>query len=113
MSEAFNPKTLAVARIWRGRTRLDLADEYEAYNYEVGIKPLIEKAQAVQTFRKDGEKEAEFMTISYWESIEAMTVFTGGNPTKIHHLPRDGEFLLELPKSIKNLHLRVDHGRRH
>ena len=111
MSEASTPKTLAVARIWRGRTRLDLADEYEAYNYEVGIKPLIEKARAVQTFRKDGEKEAEFMTSSYWESIDAMTVFTGGDPAKIHHLPRDHEFLLELPKSVEILHLRVDQGR--
>ena len=110
MSEGTIPKTLAVARIWRGRTRLDLADEYEAYNYEVGIKPLIEKAQAVQTFRKDGEKEAEFMTISYWESVEAMTTFTGGDPTKVHHLSRDEEFLLELPKSVEVLDLRVDRG---
>ena len=31
------------------------ADEYEAYNYEVGIKPLIEKALGVQTFREDRE----------------------------------------------------------
>ncbi len=112
MSQASELKTLAVARIWRGRTRLDLADEYEAYNYEAGIKPLIEKAQAVQTFRKDGEKEAEFMTISYWESIDAMTAFTSGNPTKIHYLPRDAEYLLELPKSVEILHLRVDRGRK-
>ena len=33
-----------IARIWRGRTRREVADEYEAYNYEVGIRPLIEKA---------------------------------------------------------------------
>ena len=33
-----------IARVWRGRTRPEVADEYEAYNYEVGIRPLIEKA---------------------------------------------------------------------
>ena len=33
-----------IARIWRGRTRREVADEYEAYTYEVGIRPLIEKA---------------------------------------------------------------------
>lgn len=32
---------LAMARIWRGRTRRDVADEYERYNYEGGIKPVI------------------------------------------------------------------------
>jgi hypothetical protein len=37
-------KRPTIARIWRGRTKRHRADEYEAYNYEVGIKPLIEKA---------------------------------------------------------------------
>jgi hypothetical protein len=78
----------AIARIWRGRTTRDLADEYEAYNHEVGIEPLIEKALGVQTFREDREDESEFMTISYWESVEAMARFTGGDPNQIHHLPR-------------------------
>ena len=27
----------AIARIWRGRTRPERADEYQAYNYEAGI----------------------------------------------------------------------------
>jgi heme-degrading monooxygenase HmoA len=68
----------AIARIWRGRTRRDRADEYEAYNYEAGVKPLIEKAMGVQALRQDRDNETEFMTISYWESIEAMSRFTGG-----------------------------------
>src|SRR3954447_18373581 len=61
-----NPKTPTIARIWRGRTRPEQADEYETYNYEAGIKPLIEKALGVQTFREDRATETEFMTISYW-----------------------------------------------
>ena len=44
-----------IARIWRGRVQRERAHEYEAYNYEVGIKPLIEKALGVQTFREDRE----------------------------------------------------------
>jgi hypothetical protein len=34
----------AIARIWRGRTRSEVADAYEAYNYEAGIRPLVKKA---------------------------------------------------------------------
>ena len=60
-------KQPTIARIWRGRVRRERADEYEKYNYDVGIKPLIEKALGVQTFREDRETESEFMTISYWE----------------------------------------------
>lgn len=103
-------KQPTIARIWRGRTRPERADEYEAYNYEVGIKPLIEKAMGVQTLREDREHETEFMTISYWESVEAMARFTGGDPTRIHHLDRDAEFLIELPTSVQILKLRASHG---
>ena len=98
-----------VARIWRGRTMPARADEYEAYNYEAGIKPLIEKALAVQTFREDREQETEFVTISYWESIEAMSSFVGDDPTRVHHLDRDEEFLIELPKKVQILRLLTVH----
>ena len=105
------PRRPTIARIWRGRVRRERADEYEVYNYEVGIKPLIEKALGVQTFREDREHESEFMTISYWEDIPSMSRFTGGDPTRIHHLDRDAEFLIELPKSVQVLRLLKSHGR--
>jgi heme-degrading monooxygenase HmoA len=103
-------KRPTIARIWRGRTRRDRADEYEKYNYEVGIKPLIEKALGVQTLREDRADETEFVTISYWESIEAMSRLTGGDPTRIHHLKRDPEFLIELPERVQILQVRTLHG---
>jgi hypothetical protein len=100
----------AIVRIWRGRTPRERADEYEVYNYEAGVKPLIKKALGVQTFREDRENETEFMTISYWESVEGMSKFTGGDPGKIHHLDRDSEFLSELPKEVRILRLLKSHG---
>jgi len=103
-------KVPTIARIWRGRTKRERADAYEAYNYEAGIKPLIEKALGVQTLRQDRGDETEFMTISYWENFEAMRAFTGGDPGKIHHLERDPEFLIELPKEVQVLRLLTSHG---
>ena len=100
----------AIARIWRGRVRRERADEYEAYNYEAGIRPLIEKALGVQTFREDREHETEFVTVSYWESVEAMARFTGGDPRRVHHLDRDAEFLIELPSEVQTLRIRASHG---
>ena len=99
-----------IVRIWRGRTRRDRADEYEAYNYEEGIKPLLEKALGVQSLREDIGEETEFVTISYWESVEAMSRFTGGDPTRIHHLARDPEFLVELPQQVQILTIRASQG---
>jgi hypothetical protein len=99
-----------IARIWRGRTTRAKADEYAAYLYEVGIKPLEEKALAVQQLREDRDEESEFITISYWESVEAMSRFTGADPRQIHHLPRDKEFLIELPESVQVLQITAATG---
>ena len=92
-----------IARIWRGRTTAEKADEYARYLYEHGIKPLGKKALGVQMLREDRASESEFVTISYWESVEAMSRFAGDDPRRIHHLERDAEFLIELPSGIQVL----------
>jgi len=99
-----------VARIWRGRTTRAKANEYAEYLYENGIKPLIEKALGVQQLREDREHETEFITISYWESVEAMSRFAGSDPRRIHHLERDAEFLIELPESVQVLAITASQG---
>jgi hypothetical protein len=100
----------AIARIWRGRTTRARADEYAAYLYEHGIRPLEEKALAVMQLREDRAEESEFVTISYWESVEAMSRFAGADPRRIHHLERDAEFLVELPDSVQVLTITAQKG---
>jgi hypothetical protein len=102
--------TPTIARIWRGRTSRDRADEYASYLYATGIRPLEQKALAVQQLREDRAEVTEFVTISYWESVAAMARFTGGDPHQIHHLPRDAEFLIELPQSVQVLTITSSHG---
>jgi hypothetical protein len=102
--------TPTIARIWRGRTTRARADEYAAYLYDVGIRPLEEKALAVQQLREDRVEDTEFVTISYWESVEAMSRFAGPDPKRIHHLPRDEEFLIELPESVQVLKITASKG---
>jgi len=94
-----------VARIWRGRTTAARADEYAAYLYEHGIKPLEQKALGVQLLREDRPGESEFVTISYWENVAAMSRFAGPDPRRIHHLERDAEFLIELPDGVQVLEI--------
>ena len=99
-----------IARIWRGRTPAAKADEYEKYNYEHGIRPLEEKALAVELLRENRAGESEFITISYWESVEAMSRFAGPDPRRIHHLERDPEFLIELPEGVQVLTIAASKG---
>lgn len=100
----------AIARIWRGRTTAARADEYAGDLYEHGIKPLEEKALGVQMFREDRAGESEFVTISYWESVEAMSRFAGDDPRRIYHLARDAEFLIELPLGVQVLEIVASSG---
>ena len=92
------PTEPTIARIWRGRTRPEIADDYESDIKTEGIPPLEKTALGVQLFREDREHESWFTTISYWPDLDAMTAFTKGEPTKVHHLDRDPEFLIELPE---------------
>ena len=107
---ALPPRQPTIARIWRGRTSRGRADAYEAYHREAGITPLILKALGVHSFREDRADETEFVTISYWESLDEMCAFTGGDPTAVHHLERDPEFLLELPRAVQVLRLLGSYG---
>ncbi len=98
------------ARIWRGRTRRNVADSYERYWLERGVKPLQAKgALAVQMLRDDRAEETEFVTISWWESLEAMAP-EGGDPHRTHHLDRDPEFLMEVPDRVQVLRVLESHG---
>lgn len=102
------PTKPTIARIWRGRTRPDVADLYESYIRAEGIPPLEKTALGVQLFREDRPEESWFVTISYWADMQAMTAFTGGEPTRVHHLERDPELLIELPERIEIHRILVD-----
>jgi heme-degrading monooxygenase HmoA len=67
-------------------------------------------ALGVQALRDDRGDEVEFVTISYWENVAAMSRFAGDDPRRIHHLERDSEFLIELPSSVQVLEIRAAHG---
>jgi heme-degrading monooxygenase HmoA len=99
----------AVARIWEGRTRASLAEEYSAYLYEHGVTKL--KATkgnlGVQVLRRTRDGIAEFMTISYWGSRDEIRAYAGDDIEKTHHLPKDPEYLLELPPHVKHFDILI------
>jgi heme-degrading monooxygenase HmoA len=97
-----------IARIWRGRVTTARADEYESYLLG-NMQALRDAALAVEVFREDRPGESDFVVISYWESVEAMSRFAGKDPRRIHHLQRDKELLIELPEGVQVLDIRWRH----
>lgn len=99
-----NTVTGGIARIWRGRTSSALANEYTQYLYEHGVKKLESLgARGVQMFREDQADASFFMVISFWDNVDAMTRWAGADPTRIRHLEKDPDYLLELPGSVQIL----------
>ena len=107
MQETSRP---AVARIWQGRTRAGDAERYRAYLYEEGVRKLRATPGnlGVQVFRRSIGDVAEFTTISYWGSRDEIRAYAGEDIEKTHHLPKDAEYLLELPPHVVHLDVLVD-----
>jgi heme-degrading monooxygenase HmoA len=97
-----------IARIWHGRTPLSRADEYRQYLYEAGVKKIaaIPGNRGVQLLMRKTPDDAEFMVVSYWDSIDAIKGYAGATYENVHDLPRDSEFLID--KETKVRHFEID-----
>lgn len=96
-----SPPRTVVAREWKGRVASARADEYYRYLLE-GVKKIgsVPGSLGAQVMRRDEAGAVEFTVISYWESRKAIEAYAGRDIEKPHHLPRDREFLLELPTRV-------------
>lgn len=70
-----------IGRIWHGYTTLENADRYEELLMDeifIGIRDRhIEGFQQIQLFRRDLDNEVEFITIMWFDSVEAIKAFAG------------------------------------
>ena len=99
-----------VARIWHGRTPIDKADEYKQYLFEVGVKKIasLPGNRGVQLMMNKTADQGEFMVVSYWDSIDAIKGYAGETYTKVHDLPRDKEFLIDMETLVRHFELDVN-----
>ena len=106
---AFSPSP-KIARIWRGRTPLALADAYRQYLFDAGVRKIaaIPGNRGVQMMMRRTAQEAEFMVVSYWDTIEAVQAFAGPAYEQVRDLPRDDEFLIAKETQARHFDLDVD-----
>jgi heme-degrading monooxygenase HmoA len=99
-----------VARVWHGRTSIEKADEYRQYLFDVGIKKIaaLPGNRGVQLMMSKTATQGEFMVVSYWNSIEAIKGYAGENYTRVHDLPRDKEFLVDMETLVRHFELDVN-----
>ena len=93
-----------IGRIWRGAVRLGDAEAYARYVQETGIdgyKRTPGNRGAWVMWAPEGEL-AEFVTLSFWESPEAIKAFAGEDISRAVFYPDDDRFLVERDLTVRH-----------
>lgn len=95
-----------IVRTWHGRTRINDAAAYEQFMRERAAPDYASNPgilRAVFTRRDDGEV-AHFLLMTFWDGMEAVKTFAGGDSNKAKYYPEDDRYLLEIePNSLNHL----------
>jgi heme-degrading monooxygenase HmoA len=93
-----------IVRIWHGVTPAAKSDEYFDYLDETGVPDYraTEGNRGVYVLRRIEGNRAHFLTISFWESIDAIKQFAGSDPERARYYPEDEEFLLDFEPTVEH-----------
>jgi heme-degrading monooxygenase HmoA len=92
-----------IARIWRGATAADRADDYVEYLDRTGVSEYraTPRNRGVLVLRRTEGDRTEFTLVSLWDSMEAIRAFAGEDTERAVFYPEDDDFLVE-----RDLHTR-------
>jgi heme-degrading monooxygenase HmoA len=93
-----------IARIWRGITLKEKADDYLAYLHETGLKDYAKTPgnRGVTVLRREQGEHCEIMLVSLWESMDAVRAFAGENPERSVYYPEDDQYLLQMEPLVRH-----------
>lgn len=91
-----------IARIWHGRTNADKADEYVGFLRKTGLTDYRNTKGNLGAYilRRIEGGEAHFLTLSFWESLDAIKAFAGEDLEKARYYSEDKDFLLEFEANV-------------
>ena len=102
-----------IARLWTGRTRAEDRDQYLKYLENTGVPGCqgVSGNTGVQILaRLDGDV-AEFVFVSFWESMEAIKGFAGEDTERAVYYPEDRRYLLSLDPKVRHFDVPVNRHR--
>jgi len=97
-----------IARTWRGWTRTADAEEYVAYLEQTGLREYRATPGNLGAWvlhRDEGDR-TEFVTLSFWESLDAARGFAGDDVERAVFYPEDDRFLVDREETVA--HWQVD-----
>jgi heme-degrading monooxygenase HmoA len=93
-----------IARIWRGVVRAQDADAYAAYIRQTGLDGYQQTPgnRGAWLLRRIEGDRAEFITLSFWESRQAIEGFAGQDIERAVYYPEDDKFLVERDLTVRH-----------
>jgi heme-degrading monooxygenase HmoA len=97
-------KRTMIIRVWRGRTRAADAVGYERFLKETAYPDYGEVPgnRGWILLRRSVSDNVEFMFVSLWDSMAALSEYAGGDPEQPKYYPEDQAALLELPEGVEH-----------
>jgi len=93
-----------IMRIWHGRTARERADDYAAFLTLRAIPDYRGTAGNLEVaiLRRDEAEVSHFLTVTRWESDDAIRAFAGRELLKAKYYAEDKEFLLEFEDEVQH-----------
>ena len=91
-----------IARIWKGRTKIEHLDEYTEF-MKVRAIPDYKKTDGFVklTFLKRTDNEfAYFNLVTFWKNFEVIKNFAGNDFEKAKYYPEDKNYLIDFPEKV-------------
>jgi heme-degrading monooxygenase HmoA len=84
-----------IARTWRGETAIADADAYVAYLEQTGLAAYRATPgnRGAHLLRRELGTATEFVTLTFWDDLEAVRRFAGDDITVAVFYPEDDRFL--------------------
>lgn len=96
-----------IARIWHGKTKASDATAYLEYLFKSGMPAYRATTgnKGAWVLRRIDNEVAHFITLSFWESQEAIAAFAGPDITVAKYFPEDAKYLLEFEPTVMHFEL--------
>lgn len=96
-----------IARIWHGKTPVNKAADYLNFLRKTGIPDYKSTTGnlGVYILRQVDRDQAHFLTLTFWESIDAIKLFAGEEFERARYYPEDKDFLLEFEPNVQHYEL--------
>ncbi|MGH9970716.1 MAG: antibiotic biosynthesis monooxygenase family protein [Pyrinomonadaceae bacterium] len=96
-----------IARIWHGRTEASKAGDYLNFLKQTALPAYRNTKGNLRAYvlRRIENDEAHFLTLSFWESLEAIKGFAGEDYERARYYSQDKDFLLEFEPTVQHYEL--------